>query len=321
MLNELLLAVDEYLHQILKMLPKLALSIIVFMFFVISSKKVIRFFLKKISKIANDKFLYDIIFRLLKWTYVICGFVIALNIMGLGSFAGGIATGAGLSAVVIGFAFKNIGENFVSGIILAFQKPFDVGDFIETSDYSGNITTVGLRTTNIKTADGNDIFIPNSMILNNPLINFSMDTVRRFDFTLQLDFGIDVDKVRKILMDEFSINKDILKDPASFIMVDMLTSNVVVKCYYWLNTKTISQSLLETKSKVIENSLSVLLENGIDVSDISQIKLTNDFVKLGAEHIENKNENKVDSKSENEVESKSESEEENKSENENKNLI
>jgi len=300
MVNEILISLNEFILQVLKMLPKIVLAIIVFLFFVLTNNKIIKFLLKKINPIANDKVVYDIISRLFKWIYIICGFVLALNILGLGGFAGGIAAGAGLSAVVIGFAFKNIGENFISGIILAFQKPFNVGDFIETSDYSGNITTVGLRTTNIKTTDGNDIFIPNSMILNNPLINYSMDTIRRFDFTLQLDFGINVENVRKILLEEFQSNEDILKEPVSFIMVDMLTSNIVVKCYYWLNVKTIKKPLPQTKSSIIEDTLSVLIKNGIDVSDISQIKLTNDFIKLGTEQIDSKNDN--DNKNENKIE-------------------
>ncbi|HAY33792.1 MAG TPA: mechanosensitive ion channel [Ignavibacteria bacterium] len=280
MSNELYLIGEEYWNDFLRFIPKLTVAVIIFIVFFLLRNKVQRFVYKRILKYTRDVFLSGIISRIVKWTFSITGFVIALNIIGLAVFAGGIVTGAGLSAIIIGLAFKNIGENFVSGIILAFQRPFAVGDVILTSDYTGSVTMVGLRTTNIKTLDGNDIYIPNSIILNNPLINYSRDTKRRFEFTLQLDYGVNIEEVRKIILGVFSENKDILKTPNAVAAVENLTSNIIMKCFYWLQTAELESSLLETKSRIIESCLIALEENGIDVSDVSNIKLSNESLKI-----------------------------------------
>lgn len=280
MSNELYLIGEEYWNDFLRFIPKLTVAVIIFIVFFLLRNKVQRFVYKRILKYTRDVFLSGIISRIVKWTFSITGFVIALNIIGLAVFAGGIVTGAGLSAIIIGLAFKNIGENFVSGIILAFQRPFAVGDVILTSDYTGSVTMVGLRTTNIKTLDGNDIYIPNSIILNNPLINYSRDTKRRFEFTLQLDYGVNIEEVRKIILGVFSKNKDILKTPNAVAAVENLTSNIIMKCFYWLQTAELESSLLETKSRIIESCLIALEENGIDVSDVSNIKLSNESLKI-----------------------------------------
>jgi len=71
MVNEILISLNEFILQVLKMLPKIVLAIIVFLFFVLTNNKIIKFLLKKINPIANDKVVYDIISRLFKWIYII----------------------------------------------------------------------------------------------------------------------------------------------------------------------------------------------------------------------------------------------------------
>ncbi|MBS1517652.1 MAG: mechanosensitive ion channel family protein [Bacteroidetes bacterium] len=287
--NEFLIIMEDYWHDILKFLPRVSLAVIVLIVFLILKNKTAKLFHKKVIKYSSDVFLADIISKIAKWVFLLIGFIIALNILGLAGFAGGMVTGAGISAVVLGLAFKNIGENFVSGVILAFQRPFEVGDVIVSSEYTGSVTSVGLRTTNIKTFDGNDIYIPNSLILNNPLINYSRDSVRRFDFTVQLDYGIDVNKVRKLILEVLGNYEDILKEPKSVVSIDNLTSNVVVKCFYWLDTDKLRKSLLETKGEIIEFCLDTLTKNNLDVSDVSQIRLTNDILKIESGNFKTEN--------------------------------
>ena len=77
--------------------------------------------------------------------------------------------GAGISAFIIGFALKDIGENFLAGIILAFKRPFRVGDIVDINGLKGKVLTLNLRDTQIKTGDGKDVFIPNAVIIKNPL--------------------------------------------------------------------------------------------------------------------------------------------------------
>ncbi|HET8830308.1 MAG TPA: mechanosensitive ion channel domain-containing protein, partial [Pelobium sp.] len=91
--------------------------------------------------------------------FVVFVIMLALYAGGLGAIAGGILAAAGASAVVLGFAFKDIGENFIAGFILAFSRPFNVNDTVMISDVFGKVKALELRYTKIKTFDGKDVYI------------------------------------------------------------------------------------------------------------------------------------------------------------------
>ncbi|HAZ24509.1 MAG TPA: mechanosensitive ion channel protein MscS, partial [Algoriphagus sp.] len=99
----------------------------------------------------------------------------------------GLLAGAGITAFVIGFALKDIGENFLAGILLAFKRPFKVGDTVDINGIRGVVLNLNLRDTQIKTPDGKDVFIPNATIIKNPLVNFTIDGFLRYDFIVGLD--------------------------------------------------------------------------------------------------------------------------------------
>jgi small-conductance mechanosensitive channel len=89
---------------------------------------------------------------------------------------------------IIGFTFKDIGENFLSGILMAFKSPFRIGDLVQTGDITGYVTSLSLRETTLKSLDGKDVFIPNSTILKEPLSNFTIDGFLRYEFVIGVDY-------------------------------------------------------------------------------------------------------------------------------------
>jgi small-conductance mechanosensitive channel len=89
-------------------------------------------------------------------------------LLGLNAFTYRVLAGAGLLTFVIGFALKDIGENFLAGIILAFRSPFKLNDLIEVNNIVGFVKDINIREALIKTPDGKDVFLPNSIILNQP---------------------------------------------------------------------------------------------------------------------------------------------------------
>ncbi|MEQ8627119.1 mechanosensitive ion channel domain-containing protein [Ekhidna sp.] len=109
-----------------------------------------------------------------------------LYLLGLSSFTNKLLAGAGLLTFVIGFALKDIGENFLAGIILAFKSPFRLDDLIEVNGITGHVKDISIRETLVKTPDGKDVFLPNSIILKNPLYNYTIDGF--YDMNLQLVF-------------------------------------------------------------------------------------------------------------------------------------
>ncbi len=121
----------------------------------------------------------------------VIGLAVILDVLGFSGVATWLAASGGIVAVILGFAFRQIGENFIAGVFLAYRSPFRVGDLIRSGILEGIVQSIDLRATHIRTADGTDIFIPNSKILNEPVVNYTLDGNLRTDFELRV--GVEAD--------------------------------------------------------------------------------------------------------------------------------
>ncbi len=137
--KELVQLSDEYWIGFLRILPRLILALVILLIAIIVGRKFSGLVKKRITKRLNDLLLANFIGRITNWGITLLGIIASMEIIGLANFAGGLIAGAGVSAIIIGFAFKDIGENFLSGLILAFNRPFNIGDVIETEDITGSI--------------------------------------------------------------------------------------------------------------------------------------------------------------------------------------
>lgn len=286
MFDEIINLFSGYWNEVLKILPRIVLAVLILFLFVVTSGKFKSLIYKRLEHKTLDKLRAVFLAKVFRWIFITAGFVISMEILGLAGLAGGIITGAGVSAVILGFAFKNIGENFLSGLLLAFNRPFKIGDVIEIDKFTGSVTSLDFRSTQIKTQEGHDIFIPNSVIVNNSLINYTFDTKRRFDFIIQIDHTNDVDKAKEVINHSLLKVKEVLKNPAPFVILDQLSTSISLKAFYWVDIAPLSRNLLEVRSEIIEISRDELNKNGIYITDLAQIKIMNE--KIPVELINNK---------------------------------
>lgn len=210
--------------------------------------------------------------------FLIIGIVIFFNQIGLGSAAGGLLAGAGVSALILGFAFKDIGENFIAGFFLAFSRPFSIGDIIEVNGLMGNVKAMSFRNSHIRTFDGRDIFIPNSMMIKNPLINYTKDGLMRHDFVVGIDYGDDVAEASKVIMETMKVTKNIVQDKDQlepFVIIDQFgTSTINLRIFFWINTYDFLGSTTVLKSTVMQSVVRQLLKEGFTLpADIVELKI------------------------------------------------
>ena len=203
--------------------------------------------------------------------------VFFLDLIGFQNITTKILAGAGILTFVIGFAFKDIGENFLAGIILAFKSPFQENDLIETENLIGYVKELRVRETVIKTTDGKDVFIPNSQILKSPLINYTIDGFLRNEFVIGIDYGSDVNKAIELIIQAASTTEGVLNGERipTVIINELSTSTINLKVYFWLNTfKSSSKSYHSSiRTNVISNVLQKLIKAEISLpSDIIEIK-------------------------------------------------
>lgn len=263
-INDLWIHLETYYTELVALLPKLVLAIITFtiLFFIANRSRTIVG--DRLSKRMDDPLLARFLARMVKMTIVILSLMLVFKIIGLGDIAAGLITGASVSAVVIGFAFKDIGENFLSGIILAFNRPFRVGDTVELDGIKGKVVALDMRTTHMKSFDGKDIYIPNASVIKNPVINYTIDGFMRNEFVIGLDYGSDVDKAIKIILEEMKKIDGALKEKKvpSVHISNLNTSTLDLTVQYWLDTFDTKFPATSVRTKAINNILEALDKAG-----------------------------------------------------------
>ncbi|WP_207915879.1 mechanosensitive ion channel family protein [Natronoflexus pectinivorans] len=194
---------------------------------------------------------------------------ITLYLLGLNAFTNKILAGAGLLTFVIGFALKDIGENFLAGIILAFKSPFRIDDLIEINSIEGFVKDINIRETLIKTPDGKDVFIPNAIILKNPLFNYTIDGFLRYEFMIGITYQNKPTEAIKLILETVNNVDGVLKGskkPAITIN-ELATTTINIRVMFWVDTfKTTNRSLHHSiRSKVMDDVVLALIANGFNL--------------------------------------------------------
>ncbi len=147
-----------------------------------------------------------------KYGIIALGFLLAVGAMGMGMDRITILLGA--LGVGLGFGLQNIVNNFVSGLILIFERPIQVGDSVEVSSIAGRITRIGIRSSTIRSFDGADITLPNGALLSDALTNWTMtDRTRRIEVSVGVAYGTNPDDVIEVLKNALKDQEGLLEQP------------------------------------------------------------------------------------------------------------
>ncbi|MFA0960404.1 mechanosensitive ion channel family protein [Roseivirga sp. BDSF3-8] len=257
--------------------PEILVGIGLFIIFLLIGILLRRLVVRRLFRKVHDRLPVVFAGRLVMLIMVLIGFVSFLNAVGLAGTARGLLAGAGVTALVLGFAFKDIGENLLSGVFLAFGRPFKIGDLIQVDSFMGNVQMLNLRNTQIRTFDGRDVFLPNSMLIKNPLTNYTKDGLMRHDFLIGLDYGTDVVEAERIILDIMNEQNDIEKREhlRPFIVIEEFAASTInLRIYFWINTLDMLTSFTILKYRVMLAVMNRLIAKGIKLpSDIVEFKM------------------------------------------------
>lgn len=264
LLRDLWLHIQTYYNSIIVLAPKILVASLIFSFFYMLANRGRSLVNSRLSKRMDDPLLVIFLGQVTKIILLIIAFLLILQVLGLSGIASGIVTGASVSAIVIGFAFKDIGENFLAGIMLAFNRPFQVGDTVELDGHKGKVIALNLRNARIKTPDGKDIFIPNANVIKNPVVNYTMDGFLRYEFVVGLEYGSNVGDAIKIILAELKSIKGILQDQksSSIAVSDLGINALELTIYYWINTFDAKINVSQIKIDAIDRILTALDKSG-----------------------------------------------------------
>ncbi|MEM9856013.1 MAG: mechanosensitive ion channel domain-containing protein [Bacteroidota bacterium] len=277
MWNTVLESFELFWESLLSMAPQILIGIIFLFLFLLLGMALRSFAKKRLLKSVEDPLLVNFIGRIIFLIFLVIGIIIFLNQVGLGKAAGGLLAGAGVSALILGFAFKDIGENFLAGFFLAFSRPFSIGDVIEVNNFMGMVKALSFRNTHIRTFDGKDIFMPNAVLIKNPLINFTRDGLLRHDFLVGIDYGDSINKAGETIIEALLKEERIEKsgELSPFIQLEEFgTSTVNIRIFYWVNSYDFTGSIALLKTEVMRKVITALIDAGFSLpADIVELKI------------------------------------------------
>ncbi len=189
--------------------------------------------------------------------------IMVITIVGiLGIPMASIITVVGSAGAAIALAMQGALSNLASGVALLVLKPMKLGDYIESGDFSGNVTDLGIFYTTLVTSDNRHITIPNSTLTTGTIINYSREKTRRLDIVFQVDYSSDTEAVKALIMKTAVAHRYVLSDPAPFVRLTQLDSSSL---NFSLRVWCLSENYWDLKFDLTEQVKAALDENGISI--------------------------------------------------------
>lgn len=247
------------------MLPNIVLALIVFILFFFAARW-LKWLVKRLTRRHRQaRNLGMVLGRLAQGTVILIGLFVALSIVIPTFKAGDLVQLLGISGVAIGFAFRDILQNFLAGILILLTEPFRIDDQIVFKDFEGTVENIQTRATTIKTYDGRRIVIPNSELFTNSVtVNTAFDA-RRIEYDIGIGYGDDIESAKRLMLEAIYSVDEVLKDPAADVLVmELAESSVNIRARWWIEPPRRADDLY-SRDKVLSAIKQKLVENGIDL--------------------------------------------------------
>lgn len=220
------------------------------------------------DRIAPNAFIAEVIRQVIRLASVLFGAVIALDILGARALLGTLLGAAGIFGLAVGFAVRDVVENFIASILLSLRSPFRPNDLIEVAGDTGRIARLTARATILISPDGNQIRIPNATVFKARIINFSRQRERRFTLRVPVRAGADLNHAIVIAQRVLTEAPFVLERPAHSVwLADVNAEGVAtLEAAAWIDTEV--SGFATARGEALRRMLIALCENGIALPGI-----------------------------------------------------
>ncbi len=203
--------------------------------------------------------------RLAQGVVLFIGLLVALSVA-LPTFQpGDVIQVLGISSVAIGFAFRDILQNFLAGILLLLTQPFRIGDQIVARSYEGTVEDIQARATFIRTYDGRRVVVPNAALFTDTVVVNTAFAHRRLEYDVGIGYGDDIERARSIMLQAAQRTDGVLADPAPDVLVmDFAPSSVTLRVRWWIAPPARADAL-DARDRVLTAIKRDLIANGVDL--------------------------------------------------------
>jgi small conductance mechanosensitive channel len=265
---------DAWLDGFFKLLPSIAVGVVVFAIFWFVARFLGKLIRNRAQK-SDRPSLGEVGGALTRWTIVIAGFMLSATIISPTLTPGDLIAGLGVSSVAIGFAFKDILQNMLAGILILLRQPFQVGDQIISSGHEGTVEKIETRATLIKTYDGRRVVIPNADIYTNSVVVNTAFDERRSQYDIGIGCNDDWAQARKLMEQACASVDGVLAEPApETIPIELGDFANIVRLRWW--TKSDRATHIHVFGEVLQAVYQRLDEEGIDMPYPTQVHLFHD---------------------------------------------
>lgn len=256
--------IENWYEIIIKSIPNILAATVVFFLFIIIAYIVRNFAKKLLPRMTDNISVINLLVKITHFFVLAIGIFVSLEILNLDKAVTSILAGAGVLGLALGFAFQEIASNFVSGIFIAFRKPYKLGDIVEVDDYLGEITDINLRTTSIMTFNGLEVLIPNKYMFTKPIINFTTTPYRRIDLDIGVSYSDDLKKVVHVTKEALrDIENKVNSRPIEVYFKEFGASSINLSTRIWIHYPK-NQAYLKTMHNAI-----IRIKEAYDANDIS----------------------------------------------------
>lgn len=257
--------IESMINSFIVLLPNMVLALIVFAIFFFVGRAIKRVVRRLTRNHRQARNLGLVLGRLAQGITVLIGLFVALSIVIPTFRAGDLVQLLGISGVAIGFAFRDILQNFLAGILILLTEPFQINDQIVFKNFEGTVESIETRATTIRTYDGRRIVVPNAELFTNSVtVNTAFEN-RRLEYDIGIGYGDDIDRAKQLMLEAIHSVDRVLKDPTPDVLVmELAGSSVNIRVRWWIDPPRRADAL-DSRDQVLSAIKKKLTANGIDL--------------------------------------------------------
>lgn len=211
--------------------------------------------------IMPNIFLAEIAATFVRFVAIVLGLIAVLEVMGATALLSGVLGGAGIIGIALGFAARDMAGNYVASLMLSLRQPFRANDLVVIEGYEGRVIRLTSRATVLMTLDGNHLRIPNLIVFKSVILNYTINSKRRYSFDLGVDAADDPIDGMGVGLRAMNALKFVLAEPAATAVIENVgDSNVVLRFYGWIDQT--DTDFLKGRSLAIQATKSALEDAG-----------------------------------------------------------
>ncbi|AII54384.1 mechanosensitive ion channel family protein [Hymenobacter sp. APR13] len=257
-------------------LPNIVFGLVTFVVFMLLARGARALVQRVTSSRSSSQSLVRLLSRLSYVGMLILGVLVTVTIILPGFTPASLVSALGVGGIAIGFAFKDIFQNFLAGVLLLLTEPFKIGDQIKYKEFEGTVEDIQTRATAIKTYDGRRVIIPNAELFTNAVtVNTAYDK-RRLQYDVGIGYGDDIAQARALMLEAMREVEGVMTDPApEALVMDLAGSSVNIRARWWVDPPR-QADVLDAQDRVLEAIKNKLTAHGIDLPFPTQQILLHD---------------------------------------------